>query len=162
MNATNESRGASEPFVLFELAGTTYAVRSQVVQQMEMVEHITPVPNAPIFVEGVVFSRGKVVPALNLRRRFGMEAVPHDLRTRLIVIAASGRTVGLLVDTAREFLAIPVEALKPAPETLTGLSGKYLESIATLGERLILILNVDEVLNFQEADAAPANVRPRS
>jgi purine-binding chemotaxis protein CheW len=55
MNATNESRGASEPFVLFELAGTTYAVRSQVVQQMEMVEHITPVPNAPIFVEGVVF-----------------------------------------------------------------------------------------------------------
>jgi purine-binding chemotaxis protein CheW len=162
MNATNESRVAGEPFVLFELAGTTYAVRSQVVQQMEMVDHITPVPNAPSFVEGVVFSRGKVVPALNLRRRFGMEAVTHDLRTRLIVISASGRTVGLLVDTAREFLGIPAEAIKPAPETLTGLSGKYLESIATLGERLILILNVDEGLNFQEVEAAPANVRPRS
>ena len=129
---------------------------------MEMVEHITPVPNAPSFVEGVVFSRGKVVPALNLRRRFGLEKVPHDLRTRLLVIATNGRTVGLLVDTAREFLSIPHEVIKPPPEAVSGLSGKYLESIATLGDRLILILNVDEVLNFQESELAPQTAGPRS
>ncbi len=63
----------SEPFILFELAGTTYALRSQVVQQMEMIEQITPVPNAAPFVEGVVFSRGQVIPAVNLRVRFGLE-----------------------------------------------------------------------------------------
>jgi purine-binding chemotaxis protein CheW len=159
---TTDGNGAGEPFVVFELAGTTYAVHSQAVQQMEMVEHITPVPNAPSFVEGVVFSRGKVVPAVNLRRRFGMEGVAHDLRTRLVVIATHGRTVGLLVDSAREFLTIPAEAIKPAPEAVTGLSGKYLESVATLGDRLILILNVDEVLNFQEAIATPASTGSRS
>ncbi len=116
----------------------------------------------PSFVEGVVFSRGKVVPAFNLRRRFGMEKIPHDLATRLVVIAANGRTVGLLVDTAREFLTIPPEAIKPPPEAVTGLSGKYLESIATLGDRLILILDVDEVLNFHETEPASPHAGPRS
>lgn len=157
-----EAKNTGEPFVLFELAGTTYGVRSRVVQQMEMVEHITPVPNAPPFVEGVVFSRGKVVPAVNLRRRFGLEKVPHNLQTRLVVIALNGRTVGLLVDTAREFLTIPAEAIKPPPEAITGLSGKYLDSIATLGDRLILILNVAEVLNFHETEPAPPRAAPRS
>jgi purine-binding chemotaxis protein CheW len=143
----------SESFILFELAGTTYAVPSRVVQQMEMVEHITPVPNAPSFVEGVVFSRGQVVPAVNLRRRFGFDKAPHDLRTRLVVVHDAGRTVGLLVDAAREFVTIPAEAIQPPPEALAGMSGTYLKSIAKLGERLVLILNVDEVLRTTETTA---------
>jgi purine-binding chemotaxis protein CheW len=146
-----ETTSASEPFILFELAGTTYGLSSRVIQQMEMVEHITPVPNAPAFVEGVVFSRGQVVPAVNLRRRFGFEKVPHDLRTRLLVVAHAGRSVGLLVDTAREFVAVPADAIQSPPEALSGTSGKYVQSIAKLGERLVLILDVDEILNFTQS-----------
>ncbi len=141
---------ATDTFVLFELAGTTYGVRSQLVQQMEMLEHITPVPNAPPYVEGVVLSRGQVVPAVNLRRRFGFEKAAHDLRTRLVVVTNGNRSVGLVVDSAREFVTIPAEAIQPPPEALTGLSGKYLQSVARIGERLVLILDVDEVLNFTE------------
>lgn len=141
---------ATAPFILFDLAGTTYGLSSQVVQQMEMVEHITPVPNSPPFVEGVVFSRGQVVPVVNLRRRFGFEKRPHDVKTRLVVVAHHGRTVGLIVDGAREFVAIPAAAIQPPPEAISGLSGKYLQSIATLGERLVLILDVHEVLNFTD------------
>src|ERR1700734_149395 len=139
-----------DTFVLFELVGTTYGVRSQLVQQMEMLEHITPVPNAPPYVEGVVLSRGQVVPAVNLRRRFGFERAAHDLRTRLVVVTNGNRSVGLVVDSAREFVTIPAEAIQPPPEALTGLSGKYLQSVARIGERLVLILDVDEVLNFTE------------
>ncbi len=145
-----ETPKTTETYILFELVGTTYGLRSRVVQQMEMVEHITPVPNAPPFVEGVVFSRGQVVPAINLRRRFGFEKVPHDLRTRLVVVAHAGRCVGLLVDAAREFVAIPTDAIQPPPEALSGLSGKYLQGIARLGERLVLILDIDELLNLTE------------
>jgi len=141
---------SSEPYILFELAGTTYGVRSDLVQQMEMIEQITPVPNAPHFVDGVVFSRGQVIPALNLRGRFGFERMPYDLRTRLVVVKTNGRTVGLVVDTAREFISIPFNAIRPPHETITGLSGRYLEGIATIGERIILILNLDEVLNLSE------------
>jgi purine-binding chemotaxis protein CheW len=122
---------------------------------MEMVEHITPVPNAAPFVEGVVFSRGQVVPAVNLRQRFGFERVPHDVRSRLVVVTVSGRTVGLLVDSAREFVNIPAGAVQPPPDAVAGPSGKYLAGTARLGERLVLVLDLDEVLNFKE-NSAPA------
>ena len=72
-----------------------------------MVEHVTPVPNAPPFVDGVVFSRGQVVPAVNLRARFGFERAEYDLRTRLLVVQHGGRSVGLVVDAAREFVSHP-------------------------------------------------------
>jgi purine-binding chemotaxis protein CheW len=143
----SDSQTTSEPFILFELAGTIYAMPTAVVQQMEMVERITPVPNAAPFVEGVVFSRGKVIPAINLRSRFGFEKIPYDARTRLIVIHTNNRTVGLIADTAREFVSIPTSVIQPPPEGISGLSGKYLSGIATLGDRMVLILNPDEVLN---------------
>lgn len=141
----------SKPYILFDLAGTTYGVRSHAVQQMEMVEHITPVPNAAAFVEGIIFSRGQVIPVVNLRARFGFDKAPYDLKTRLVVISASGRSVGLIVDSAREFVALPTEEIHPPPEAISGLSGKYLEGIATLGERLVLILDLEQVLNLTEA-----------
>ncbi|MCA1614938.1 MAG: chemotaxis protein CheW [Acidobacteria bacterium] len=143
-NITNDT----EPFVLFELAGTTYGVRSRFVQQMEMVEHITPVPNAPPAVEGVVLARGQVIPALSLRARFGFEKIPYDLRARLLVVNSGGRTIGLIADTAREFVRIPAAAIEPPPEAITGLSGKYLEGIATIDGRMILVLDLGEVIDL--------------
>jgi len=159
-----EERNGFETFVLLQVAGTTYSVRSRLVQQMEMIEHITPVPNAAPAVEGVVFSRGRVIPAINLRVRFGFEKVPMDLRTRLVVASIGGRTIGLVVDTAREFISIPAESIQPASEAISGLSGKYVEGIATLGDRIILILDLDEVINLAEIaigdQAAPMAAQP--
>lgn len=140
----------TRPFILFELAGTAYAVASEVVQQIEMVEHITPVPNAPAFVDGVVFVRGQVVPVVNLRARFGFERISCNLKTRLMVVARQGRVVGLLVDSAREFITFADAQISPPPEAVTGLSGKYLAGIAKASDRLVLILNIDEVLEFQD------------
>lgn len=147
--ATNNGK-ETEPYILFELGKTSYGVHSRYVQQLEIIEEITPVPNAPVFVEGVVLSRGRVIPAINLRVRFGFEKIPHNSRTRLVVINTEDRTIGLVVDTAREFVPIPTEAIQPPPEKISGLSGKYLESIAMLGERLVLILDVKEILNLSE------------
>ena len=137
-----------EPFILFELSDTTYGVRSRFVQQIEMIEDVASVPNAHPAVEGVVLVRGQVIPALNLRTRFGFEKIERDLRSRLVVINTEKRVVGLIVDTAREFLKISPESIEPPPEALTGLSGDYLEGIATIGERMILILNLDAVLDL--------------
>ena len=78
----------TEPFILFSVAGTTYALRSKDVAHIEMVDQVTAVPNAVHFVDGVVFSRGQVVPALNLRARFGFDKVPYDLSSRLLVVHA--------------------------------------------------------------------------
>ena len=141
-----DSTADLKTYVLFELAGTAYAILSVEVQRMEMIEHVTPVPNAASFVDGVVFSRGKVVPAVNLRRRFGFERADYDLKTRLIVVAQDERLVGLIVDSAREFAAIPDDAVQPPPETMAGTSGRYLRGVADVGGRIILILDVAGVL----------------
>jgi chemotaxis signal transduction protein len=124
------------------------------VLHMEMVEHVTPVPNAPAFVEGVVFSRGQVVPVINLRARFGFERKPLDLRTRLLVVQNEGRRVGLLADEAREFMTIGDSSIQPPNEGINGLSGNYLEGVATLGGRIVLILNVREVVDAIPTAAA--------
>jgi len=140
---------SSEPFILFELAGTTYGVRSRFVQQIEMIDDVSSVPNAHPAVEGVVLVRGQVIPALNLRTRFGFEKIERELRSRLVVINTGTRVVGLIVDTAREFLKMATESIEPPPEALTGLSGHYLEGIATVGERMILVLNLEAVLDLE-------------
>lgn len=142
----------NETYILFELAGTTYGVRSQEVKHMELVEQITPVPTAPRYVEGVVFSRGQVIPAINLRVRFGFPHQNHTTRSRLIVVETAERTVGLIVDSAREFRNLPGEAIQPPNESIAGLSGRYLRGIAIVNERLILLLDIKEVLTFADKE----------
>ena len=145
-----ETAATTDTFILFSVAATTYALRSADVQHMEMVEHVTRVPNAAPFVDGVVFSRGQVVPAVNLRARFGFERVPYDIRTRLIVVQSAGRHVGLVVDEGREFLRVPAGAIQPPQDALAGLSGRYIEGIVSVNDRLILVLNLAELLNVTE------------
>jgi two-component system chemotaxis sensor kinase CheA len=151
-----DSQPMSEQFVLFELAGATYALPSRQVRHMELVEQVTPVPSAPPFVAGVVFSRGQVLPAIDLRTRFGFERIPYTLRTRMVIVDAGERSLGLIVDTAREFVAISHGAIQPPPDGIAGLSGSYLQGIASLGERLVLLLDLDEVLSGTET-IAPAD-----
>jgi purine-binding chemotaxis protein CheW len=151
MNETSVAAPASTPaaaqaYILFGVAGTTYALRSHDVLYIEMLEHVTPVPNAPAFVEGVVFSRGQVVPVINLRARFGFERAASTLRSRLLVVQHDTRRVGLLADESREFIRIGDGAIKPPQEAIGGLSGNYLEGVATLGERIVLVLNVREIV----------------
>jgi chemotaxis signal transduction protein len=137
-------------YILFTVAGTAYALPSHEVAHVEMVEQVTRVPNAAPFVDGVVFSRGQVVPAVNMRARFGFERTAHDLRTRLLVVQTGGRSVGLLVDVCREFLTIPPASIQPPGEGLSGVGVRYIEGIATLNDRLIVILKLESLLNSAE------------
>lgn len=142
MNADN--------YILFTVAGTAYALPSSDVAHVEMVEQITRVPNAPVFVDGVVFSRGQVVPAINLRARFGFDKVPLDVASRLLVVQSKGRSVGLLVDACREFLALPPAAIHPPGEALSGLSAQYVEGVAQVADRLIVVLALERLLGSTE------------
>lgn len=139
-----------DTYIIFELGGAAYAVGSEHVRHIDMLEHITPVPNTAAAVDGVVFSRGDVVPALNLRVRFGLPRQPHTLSTRLIFLAVRGRVVALIVDAAREFQRILPSAIQPTQEALLGLHGNYVLGVATLKQRSVLILDVGAVLTLEE------------
>jgi purine-binding chemotaxis protein CheW len=141
----------AENFVIFEVAGASYAVRAEQVQMIEMVEHITRVPNAPQYVEGVMAVRGKVIPVVSVRRKFNMEIIPVDLRARVIVVHLQNRLVGMLVDTAREFSRFSVEQVM-GTEGLSGPGVDYLDGVISNPDRLILIVNLDLLLSLEERE----------
>src|SRR6185436_15151464 len=135
----NDMNSEFQSYVLFELAGSVYGIPSQNVRHIEMFDRATPVPNANPTIDGVVFSRGQVIPALNLRVRFGFPRVNPTIRTRIIFTLVHDRNVGLIVDTAREFKNLPADSIGPIDETLTGINGKYLKAVTNVGGRLVLI-----------------------
>lgn len=140
-------RKTRETYILFELAGALYGIPSQQIQQLQMIEQITPVPQAPGYVDGVAFNRGKVIPAVNLRARFGFPRKEYDESTRLIVTQTHERTVGLIVDTAREFVALLHDTIQPPPDIGSKDGVQYLSGVATLNDRLILLLNLAPILD---------------
>jgi purine-binding chemotaxis protein CheW len=143
--------------VLFELAGSVYGIPSHSVRHIEMFEHVTLVPNANPAIDGVVFSRGQVIPALNLRVRFGFPRIQNTLRTRIVFVTVHDRTVGLIVDTAREFQNVPTDSIGAIEETLTGINGRYLKAVTKVGGRLVLILDLEAVLNVDDVQAPPTS-----
>jgi len=149
----------NDNYIVFSVAGTSYALPSQDVAHVEMIEEVTRVPNAPHVVDGVVFSRGEVLPAVSLRARFGFERVPYDSRTRLLVVRPSGRLIGLVADAAREFVTIPPASIRPPHEGLAGLSGRYLRGIAAIGDRMIVVLDLDAIFDADDpAEAASSGL----
>lgn len=140
----------TENYIVFELAGSSYGLRSEDVLHLETLEHVTPVPNTAPAVAGVVFSRGEVMPALDLRVRFGLPILAPTSQTRLIFIHAHQRRVALIVDAAREFRAISRDAIRPLTEALHGIHGNYVRGHARIGEKLVLLLDLARVLTLEE------------
>jgi purine-binding chemotaxis protein CheW len=136
----------SDQYILFTVAGTTYALPSSEIAHVDLVETITRVPNAAPFIDGVVFSRGQIVPAVNMRARFGFERAPMNVRTRFLVTQTGGRIVGLLVDSCREFLRIDAASIHPPVDAVGNANESSMAGIATVGERMIVILNLERLL----------------
>jgi purine-binding chemotaxis protein CheW len=147
---------SSDTYIIFHLAGAAYGVNSDHVQHVDMLEHVTPVPNTAPSVDGVVFSRGQVMPALNLRARFGLERAPNTASTRLIFIRLQQRSVALVVDSAREFRRIAPETIRPVEGNLHGIQGNYVKGVATVGDRGVLLIDVAAVLSPEETQALVA------
>ena len=140
----------ADTYIVFELDNSAYAVSSAHVQHVGMLEHITPVPNTAAAVDGVVFSRGQVIPAINLRSRFGLARQEATDRSRLIFLKVKERVVALVVDSAREFQRIPAETIQPIQKTLVGIEGNYVEGVATVKNRSVLIIDVGAILTVEE------------
>jgi purine-binding chemotaxis protein CheW len=152
------SESRSDHYILFLVNGTTYALPSRHVAHIEMVEHVTSVPNALPFVDGVVFSRGQVVPAINMRARFGFPRAALDLRSRLVVVHVHDRRVALLVDSCREFMTIPAEQVRPPGDALAATEDAHcFTGLATIADRVIVLLTLDRLLSSAEPlTAVPA------
>jgi purine-binding chemotaxis protein CheW len=142
--ATDTARTAAARWVLaFDLAGQVYAVPvGDVVEVVRMVA-VTPVPESPPWLAGVVDYRGRVIPVVDGRARFGLPRRAPELDTPIVVVAAGGQPVGLVVDQAREVLELPERDLAPAGAGLTGAPGGagLVTAVARPGRPLVLLLD---------------------
>ena len=148
----NSQNTTIDTYILFNLGDTRFAISSFVVKQLDIVESVTRVPGAPSYVEGIVFSRGMVIPVVNLRLRLGMEYREPDIRTRMIIVKSNNRHIGLIVDSARDFIHLPAESILPPPENIAGLSGNYLAGVTQVKDKMVLVLNVNALLEDKEVD----------
>jgi purine-binding chemotaxis protein CheW len=145
--------------VAFRLGPEEYAVDVANVQEIVRLTTITAVPRSAPHVEGVVNLRGRVVPVIDLAKRFGMPASPRAKTTRIVITTRAGRTVGILVDAVSEVLRLSPAAVAPPPEALTiGLGEAYVTGIGQLEGRLLFMLDLARVLDAE--DAVESAVRP--
>lgn len=144
-------------FVTFRLDAQEYALNiAHVVQVVRMVS-LTKPPKAPAYVEGVINLRGAVIPVIDFRRRCGLPAKAHDLNTQLLIVRAQSHTLALMVDVVSEVLAISAAHIE-SPERV-GVAMEYLQAVAKLGDRLILIVDPSSLLGEGALSVAPDTMR---
>ncbi|HJX68320.1 MAG TPA: chemotaxis protein CheW [Candidatus Limnocylindrales bacterium] len=139
--------------VVCELADEHYGL--DIARVFEIIRHqpITPVPRAPSFVKGVINLRGRIIPVVDLRARFGMPEVEPTKETRIVVAESPSTRVGLIVDGVSEVLLVPADAIEQTPAVASGADGEYLRGIAKLGGRLVLLLELDGLFGAEERTA---------
>ncbi len=137
----------------FKLGDEEFVLDILKVQEIIKLVDITPVPNSPDFVEGVINLRGKVIPIVSLRKRFGFEDKGKDSRTRIIVVEIDKKLVGFIVDHVTEVLRIPSSTIEPPPPLVSKIGSEYLKGVGKLDERLLIVLDVDKILSSEEKTA---------
>jgi purine-binding chemotaxis protein CheW len=138
-------------FVTFTLNNEEYAVDILSVQEINRITEITQVPNSEDYVEGVVNLRGKVIPIINLRTKFGFEEKPKDDSSRIIIMEINNITNGLIVDAVSEVLRIPSSIIEPTPPMSSEQNGQFIRGIAKLDNRLIILLDINKLIGAEVA-----------
>lgn len=138
--------------VTFRLGGEEYATDILKVQEINRMVEITSVPHTSHYVEGVINLRGKVIPVVNLRKKFGMEAKEADAQSRIMVVDV-GTTIGLIVDSVSEVLRLPSDTVEPPPPMTGGVGSEFIKGVGKLQDRLLILLDIDKLLGHDDMPA---------
>lgn len=144
--------------VIFDLATEHYGVAIHTVREIIRMQNVTHVPDTPPYVEGVINLRGRVIPVVDLRRRFGLPETERGGDTRVLVVDIGGDEVGAIVDAVREVKRIPESTVEPAAALTTTEDSYYIEGVAKLDDRLLILLDLERALQAAELESAPAPV----
>jgi|CXWL01.1.fsa_nt_gi purine-binding chemotaxis protein CheW len=154
--AVDKLDGATDEFsqlVSCKVDREEFAIDILSVQEINRMVDITRVPKAPQFVEGVINLRGRIVPVLDLRRRFGLPPAPLTAQTRIVVVTVRSRVVGLIVDSVSEVLRISRSSIGPAPTLGTSIGAEFIQAVGRLHHRLLNLLDLNRLLTASEQSA---------
>ncbi len=151
--ATNTQDDPLLQVVTFRIGEEEFGVNILQVQEIIRMLDITKVPKAPEFVEGVINLRGKVIPIIDLRKRFGLPFRERDKTTRIIVVELGATVVGFIVDAVSEVLRLPASTVEPPPPVVAGLDAEYISGVGKLDDRLLIMLDMNRLLSRDEQRA---------
>jgi purine-binding chemotaxis protein CheW len=151
--AVAAASGDEQQLVVFQLEAELYGVDIARVHEIIRLQTVTRVPRAPALVEGVINLRGKVIPVVDLRRRFGLPAAEHTRTSRIVVVEIGDQVVGIVVDGVSEVLRVNGATVEPPSPVVSGIDSEYLHGIAKLPERLVILLDLDRILAREERRA---------
>lgn len=154
-NRKTETLNSLQQLVTFELFSEIFALPILDVREIIRMPTITPVPQAPSFVEGVINLRGQIIPVVDLRKRFGLSPKESDDETRIIVVElGNNMVIGLVVDSVREVERIPSDTIAPPPALVAGSIGsEYIKGISNHDDKMIVHIDMRKVFNTDEINA---------
>lgn len=153
LDTVTEQQGKqkSETFfhlVTFNLLKEEFGVEISSVQEIIRATDITPVPGAPSHVRGVINLRGKIIPVVDLRRRFSLPEVESSDDQRIVVVELGAKRIGMLVDSVSQVIKVPVGVVEEMPEEAVSVDENYIKGVGKLDSRLIIILDLNRSLLF--------------
>jgi purine-binding chemotaxis protein CheW len=144
-------------YLTFIMADEEYGVDILRVQEIRGWDSVTPLPNTPDYIKGVINLRGTIVPIVDLRRRFGLETVEYGPTTVVIVLRVTSqsgdRIMGIIVDAVSDVYSLGEDAMKPPPDFGSVVSIDFVSSLATVDEKMIIVLDIDHLMNAEELSA---------
>lgn len=147
-------------FLTFILGDEDYGLAIRFVTEIIGIQKITPVPDLPDYVKGVINLRGKVIPVMDVRLRFEMKHRAYDERTCIIVINAKDTTVGLIVDTVSEVLEIPDSDIEESQHFRKGKGNQFMRGMGKVGDKVKILLDAEALLFRNAAHARPPESTP--
>jgi purine-binding chemotaxis protein CheW len=141
-------------YLIFRLGSEEFGARVLKVREIMGIQEVTPVPHTPVFVKGVINLRGKVIPVIDLRLKFGLPSEEYTARTRIIVVRTQlgedQLLMGIVVDEVAEVLNLAASDIEETPDFGPGVETPYLLGMAKVKDRVKILLDIDQVLNSQE------------
>ncbi len=153
-NDLHETSEGADQYLTFIMADEEYGIDILRVQEIKGWDNVTPLPNTPKYIKGVLNLRGTIVPIIDLRQRFGLEVIPYGPTTVVImlkVMAEKGqRIMGVVVDAVSEVYNVPAQDLKPTPDFGNSMNSDVVKGLATVEEKMIILLDIDQLLKAAE------------
>ncbi len=155
---TNIEDSDKREFLTFMLAGEEYGVDILRVQEIKGWDEVTNIPNTPDYIRGVINLRGTIVPIIDMRLRFKLESKEYDATTVVVVLRVKNengndRTMGVVVDAVSDVYNVPRSDIKPSPDFGMAVDTEFVNGLATVDDKMVIVLNIDHMLNADELAA---------
>lgn len=147
------SAAAGGQFLTFVLGAEQYGVEILKVQEIRSYSAMTPIPNTPAYIKGVINLRGTVVPVVELRAKFRMETAEYNKFTVIIVVTLGTKVIGLVVDAVSDVLDVPASEVRAVPDLGTRVDTRFIRGMAAIGERMTVLLDIDRLLSEDDVVA---------